>query len=100
MPDNSPRIDADFYVFPEDEEFLTTHQVAKIRNTTVGALATERWREMGPPYTKPRDGGGIRYPKSLLLAYLSQGLVGLDRLTTLPKCTSAPPDTQCPEGGA
>ena len=55
------------------DELLTSPEVAKIRKTTVGALAQERFNGTGPRYI--RDGRRIRYRASDIRAYLDANTV-------------------------
>lgn len=54
-------------------ELLTTKEAAAVRRTTVGHLANERNRGLGPPICKL--GGRIFYPKDSLVEYISSRIV-------------------------
>ncbi len=50
-------------------ELLTPREAAAVRRTTVGHLANERNRGLGPPVCKL--GGRVFYPKDSLAEYIS-----------------------------
>jgi len=54
-------------------ELLTPREAAAIRRTTVGHLANERSRGLGPPVAK--IGGRIFYPARELSEYISERIV-------------------------
>ncbi len=54
-------------------ELLTPREAAAVRRTTVGHLANERYRGLGPPFV--RDGGKILYPAEQLRDYISTNTV-------------------------
>jgi len=54
-------------------ELLTPREAAAIRRTTVGHLANERSRGIGPPVCKL--GGRIYYPKDSLAEYITSRIV-------------------------
>lgn len=54
-------------------ELLTPREAAKVRRTTVGHLANERSRGLGPPIAK--IGGRVFYPAKELAEYISERIV-------------------------
>jgi hypothetical protein len=54
-------------------ELLVPRETAKVRRTTIGHLANERSRGLGPPFVKL--GGRIFYPKNSLAKYISERIV-------------------------
>jgi hypothetical protein len=54
-------------------ELLTPKEAAAVRRTTVGHLANERSRGLGPPICKL--GGRIFYPKDSLIRYIAERIV-------------------------
>jgi predicted DNA-binding transcriptional regulator AlpA len=54
-------------------EIATPAQVAKLTGTTVGTLASWRWRGMGPAYV--RMGRSIRYRREDVAAYIAANRV-------------------------
>lgn len=58
-------------------ELLTPREAAAVRRTTVGHLANERSRGLGPPICKL--GGRIFYPKDSLIHYIAERIVDPSR---------------------
>jgi hypothetical protein len=58
-------------------ELLTPREAAAVRRTTVGHLANERSRGLGPPIAK--IGGRVFYPKAELVEYISSRIVAPGR---------------------
>jgi hypothetical protein len=58
-------------------ELLTPREAAAVRRTTVGHLANERSRGLGPPVCKL--GGRIFYPKDSLICYIAERIVDPSR---------------------
>ena len=54
----------------------TASQVARVVQTTVDALAQDRYRRRGIPYVK--IGGRVRYLRDDVIAYLSANRIGGD----------------------
>jgi hypothetical protein len=61
-------------------ELLTPREAAAVRRTTVGHLANERSRGLGPPICKL--GGRIFYPKDSLIRYIAERIVEPSRRGT------------------
>lgn len=55
-------------------DLATAAQVAAVLQTTVDALAQDRYRRRGLPYTK--IAGRVRYVKADVLAYIAANRVG------------------------
>ena len=60
-------------------ELLTTREVAAMRRTTIGHLANERSRGLGPPVA--RIGGRVFYPASELRDFILSRIVDPTRRT-------------------
>lgn len=61
-------------------ELLTPREAAAVRRTTIGHLANERSRGLGPPICKL--GGRIFYPKDSLVRYITERIVDPSRRGT------------------
>ena len=61
-------------------ELMTPREAAAVRRTTVGHLANERSRGLGPPVCKL--GGRIFYPKDSLIRYIAERIVDPSRRVT------------------
>ena len=65
---------ADLLTPEELPPIATAPQVAAVLQTTVDALAQDRYRRRGVPWTKV--GGRVRYLRADVLAYLAANRVG------------------------
>ena len=74
-------------------------QVARVVQTTVDALAQDRYRRRGIPYVK--YSGRVRYLRADVLKFMADNRIGRRRLMTTTNSKTAParPGVGAPDGG-